>query len=103
MKIRPVRDEWFHGEDGSTDRQTDMTKLTVAFRKFAKTCKKFNSGCDYIRGICHREISVCSPEAGPGRTKKITDYDDVEKVLTLASNRRQELISTGNRKICPVL
>jgi len=38
-----------------------------------------------------------------GGQKKITDYDDVEKVLTLAGNRRKELISTGNRKTRPVL
>jgi len=38
MKIRPVEAELFHvGErtDGQTDRQTDMTKLIVAFRNFA--------------------------------------------------------------------
>ena len=34
MKIRPVRAELFHA-----DGQTDMTKLTVAFRNFAKGCK----------------------------------------------------------------
>jgi len=32
MKIRPVRAELFHA-----DRQTDMTKLTGAFRNFAKS------------------------------------------------------------------
>jgi hypothetical protein len=39
MKIRPVGDELFHADggkdrraDGRTDRQTDMKKLTVAFR-----------------------------------------------------------------------
>ena len=31
MKIRPVRAEFFHA-----DGQTDMTKLTVAFRNFAE-------------------------------------------------------------------
>jgi hypothetical protein len=31
VKIRPVGAELFHA-----DRQTDMTKLTVAFRNFAK-------------------------------------------------------------------
>ena len=33
IKIRPVGAELFH-EDGRTDRQTDMTKLTVALRNF---------------------------------------------------------------------
>ena len=33
MKIRPVGAELFHA-DGRTDRQTDMTKLTVAFTQF---------------------------------------------------------------------
>jgi len=35
MKIRPVGAESFHA-----DRQTDMTKLTIAFRKFANAPKK---------------------------------------------------------------
>jgi hypothetical protein len=34
MKIRPVGAELFH-----TDRQTDMTKLIVDFRSFAKAPK----------------------------------------------------------------
>ena len=34
MKIRPVGAEWFHA-DVWTDRQVDMTKLTVPFRNFA--------------------------------------------------------------------
>jgi len=34
MKIRPVGAELFH-----TDRQADVTKLTVAFRNFAKASK----------------------------------------------------------------
>jgi hypothetical protein len=38
MKIRPVGAELFHA-GGRTDRQTDMTKLVVVFRKFAKTPK----------------------------------------------------------------
>jgi hypothetical protein len=29
---------------GQTDRQTDMTKLIVAFRNFAKTPKKYSNG-----------------------------------------------------------
>jgi hypothetical protein len=35
MKIRPVGDELFHA-----DRRTDMTKLIVAFRNFAKAPEK---------------------------------------------------------------
>jgi len=41
MKIRPVGAE-FHADrqtDGRTDRQTDMTKLTVTFRNFANAPK----------------------------------------------------------------
>jgi len=34
MKICPVGAELFHA-DGRMDRQTDMTKLTVAFHNFA--------------------------------------------------------------------
>jgi Fe-S-cluster formation regulator IscX/YfhJ len=39
MKIRPVGAELFHA-DGRTDRQTDMTKLIVAFSNFANAPKK---------------------------------------------------------------
>jgi len=39
MKIRPVRAELFNA-DRETDRQTDMTKLIVVFRNFAKAPKK---------------------------------------------------------------
>jgi len=35
MKIRPLGAELFH-TDGWTDRRTDITKLIVAFRNFAK-------------------------------------------------------------------
>jgi hypothetical protein len=38
MKIRPVGAELFHA-DGRTDGQTDMTKLIVAFGKFANAPK----------------------------------------------------------------
>jgi len=37
MKIRPVGAELFH-----TDRQTNMTKLTVAFRNFSNAPKTVN-------------------------------------------------------------
>jgi hypothetical protein len=40
-KIRPVGAELFHA-DGRTDRQTDMTKLTVAFRTFANAPKNMS-------------------------------------------------------------
>jgi len=33
--------------------------------------------------VAEKLASVCSPEAGTWQTKKFTDYDDVEKVLTL--------------------
>ena len=38
MKIRPVGAELFPA-DGLTDRRTDMTKLIVVFRSFAKAPK----------------------------------------------------------------
>jgi hypothetical protein len=38
MEIRPVEAELFLA-DGKTDRQTDMTKLIVAFRNFANAPK----------------------------------------------------------------
>ena len=37
MKMRPVGAELFH-----TDRQTNMTKLTAAFRNFANAPKTVN-------------------------------------------------------------
>jgi Fe-S-cluster formation regulator IscX/YfhJ len=40
MKIHPVGAELFHAGErmgGQTDRQTDMTKLIVAFRNFSNT------------------------------------------------------------------
>ena len=39
MKSCPVGTELFHA-DGRTDRQPDMTKLTVAFRNLAKAPEK---------------------------------------------------------------
>jgi hypothetical protein len=40
MKIRSVGAKLFHA-DGQTDRQTDMTKLIVAFRNFANAPKSY--------------------------------------------------------------
>ena len=40
MKIRPVGAEFFQA-DGRTERQTDITKVIVAFRNFANAPKKF--------------------------------------------------------------
>jgi hypothetical protein len=42
MTIRPVGAELLHA-DGQTDRQADMTKLTVAFRNFANAPKNDTS------------------------------------------------------------
>jgi hypothetical protein len=42
MKIRSVGAELFH-VDGRTDRQTDMTKLTVAFRSCANAPNNWRS------------------------------------------------------------
>jgi hypothetical protein len=42
MKIRPLEAELFHADGrtvGWTDRQTDMTKLIVAFHNFANAPK----------------------------------------------------------------
>ena len=54
MKIHPVKAELFQG-----DGQTDMTKLVVAFRNFAKVPKKetrmgecmYVYICIYIQGV----------------------------------------------------
>ena len=40
MKIRPVRAELFHVEGRTDGRMTDMRKLKVAFRNFAKAPNK---------------------------------------------------------------
>jgi hypothetical protein len=42
MNIRPVGAEFFHTDrqmEGRRDRQTDMKKLIIAFRNFAKAPK----------------------------------------------------------------
>jgi nitrogen fixation protein FixH len=40
MEIHPVGAAVFHAGDRQTDRQTDITKLIVAFRDFANVSKK---------------------------------------------------------------
>jgi len=44
MKIRPVVDDLIH-----VDGQTDMTKVMVAFRNFAKETKKSDKHSDFRR------------------------------------------------------
>jgi hypothetical protein len=39
IKIRPVGVEFFHADGQQTDGQTDMWKIIVAFRNFAKEPK----------------------------------------------------------------
>ena len=41
MKIRPVGAELFNA-DGRADGQTEMTKITVAFRNFAKATENIS-------------------------------------------------------------
>jgi hypothetical protein len=50
MKIHPVGTELFH-MDGHTDRQTNIKKLTVAFRNFANAPKTVDQSCS---------VSLCS-------------------------------------------
>jgi len=45
VTIRPVVAEIFRA-DGRTDRQTDMTKLTVTFHNFANAPKRKSVGCN---------------------------------------------------------
>jgi hypothetical protein len=53
MKNLPVRAELFYA-DGRTDgRQTEMTKLTVAFRNSANAPKK---GGQYRNNVRHRQV-----------------------------------------------
>ena len=54
MKSRPVGNALFHAEgrtDVRADRRTDMTKLMVAFRIFAKRpknrCNKHSKNCNF--------------------------------------------------------
>jgi len=54
MKIRPVGAEFFHA-GGRTDGQTDMTKLTDAFRNSANAPKR---GCD---GTRTRNVVIKNP------------------------------------------
>ena len=53
MKIRPMRVELFHA-DRRTDRQTDMTKLIVAFHNFSNAPK--NKGINTIKLGCLEKI-----------------------------------------------
>jgi len=50
MKIRSVGADLIHA-DGQTDRQTDMTKLMVAFRNYARSPK--NSVFNFSRTLCY--------------------------------------------------
>ena len=43
VKIRPIGAKLFHAE-GQTERQTEVSKLVVAFRSFANAPKKNNTG-----------------------------------------------------------
>ena len=60
MKIRPVGAELFNADrqkDGRTDRQTDLTKLIVGFRNFAKAPKKLSEQkvghiCPFFSNSC---------------------------------------------------
>jgi hypothetical protein len=62
MNIRPVGDELFQAgraggrtdvrTSGLTDRQTDMTKLIVAFRNFANTPKKQSVNAVKVSNRC---------------------------------------------------
>jgi len=55
IKIRPVGDEVFHA-NGRTDIQTDMTKVTVAFRNFAIATSKDIGGFYLALGRCVKKI-----------------------------------------------
>ena len=51
MKIHPVGAELFH-----VGRQTDMTKLTVAFRNFANASKNRNYGLHFFFFLTHFQL-----------------------------------------------
>jgi hypothetical protein len=64
MKIRPVGAYLFH-VNGRTDRQTDMTKVTVAFHSFANVSKTRRGGLlgDEIMKTLHsNEFKLFSAE-----------------------------------------
>ena len=51
MKIRPVAAKSFYADgwrDGQTDRRTNMTKVIVAFRKFANSPKTAVRAADLL-------------------------------------------------------
>ena len=50
MKIRPVAVELFLA-DYRTDGRTDMTKLIVAFRNFAKQLKKYTDSLSELKSF----------------------------------------------------
>ena len=74
MKIHPVGAELFHAD--RTDRQTDMTKIIAAFRKFANVPNK---------------TPPCPPHSGMQTAVELQTYAP----LTLA-------LYGGNRRISPI-
>ena len=73
MKNRPVGGELFH-EDGRMDGQTDMTKLTVAFRNFANVHKNYSH-------------HICSLDALFNDGLRIPDCTEANRGLTRFRNK----------------
>ena len=73
-KIRQVGTDFFHA-DRQTDRQTDVTKLIVAFHNFARALKTptsdSNSNVFSAKGFFEMFIRE---ETGPGVCRKILRY-----------------------------
>jgi len=57
MTFRPVGAELFQAERRKTDRQTDVTKLTVAFRKLSNIPKAF-ALCNHVSNCHQRYITL---------------------------------------------
>jgi hypothetical protein len=73
MEIRVAEAEFY--ADGRTDRQTDMTKLTIAFRNFAKASKIQTMFC-----LLHLKLNFIATSAYLNETsdpwrKKFLDID----------------------------
>jgi len=102
MKIRGVWAELFHA-DRQTDRRTDMTKLIVLFRNFAKTLKinlkKFVKLCKF----CGCSLPAVNCTHHVNKYTFCSRSNDVENDKN-QSNKNTQLDATINRKIyCFVL
>jgi hypothetical protein len=64
--------ELFHATNGQKDRRTDITKLIIVFRSFAKAPKTAKVHLEYIKFVPPKEQSVLRLVGTTREGKKIT-------------------------------